>query len=255
MKPTHRHLVEDENTHAHDDDHSHNNNGHHDHDHDHSSTSSDGMNLSEIKNGQRNISNLRRLGKRRELQTTTTATATATTMDYHFQVDMYIEVDFELCAKHGETCTNGVGPKTLNYINVLFAGANSVYEVRETLNNPEYTSFTAHLTCKNACANPFVLMIYIYMYHHNRGKSIPTSMCSMSMSIPIMLPSPNPQRPSMKCMTFMVKAKHRGTFPRPIYIMQYLVKKWMVALHGLEHCAVLPMDLVLLQMFREIIRK
>ncbi len=94
-----RHLLEEN------DDHSHN--------HEH-----DGIDLTEIKNEIRNT-NIR-LGKRRDLQTTT---------GYKFQVDMYIEIDFDLCAKHGEACTNGVGPKTLNYINVLFAGANTVYEV------------------------------------------------------------------------------------------------------------------------------
>ena len=109
-KPTTRHLFEEE-PHDHDDhDHSHH------HEHDHSTT--DGIDLTDIKNELRNA-NLR-LGKRRELQTAT---------GYKFQVDMYIEIDFDLCAKHGETCTNGVGPQTLNYINVLFAGANSVYEV------------------------------------------------------------------------------------------------------------------------------
>jgi len=110
--PTKRHLLE-ENLHGHDHaalDHSH----HHDHEH----LTADGIDISKIKNGLRD-SKLR-LGKRRELQTAT---------GYKFQVDMYIEVDFDLCARHGEACTNGVGPKTLNYINVLFAGANTVYEV------------------------------------------------------------------------------------------------------------------------------
>lgn len=112
-KPTTRHLFEEEEDEHHDhDDHDHS----HQHEHDHSTT--DGIDLSDIKNELRN-SNLR-LGKRRELQTATR---------YKFQVDMYIEIDFDLCAKHGESCTNGVGPQTLNYINVLFAGANTVYEV------------------------------------------------------------------------------------------------------------------------------
>ena len=106
--PTKRHLLEENHAAL---DHSHH------HEHEHSTT--DGIDISEIKNELRN-SNLR-LGKRRELQTAT---------GYKFQVDMYIEIDFDLCARHGETCTNGVGPKTLNYINVLFAGANTVYEVR-----------------------------------------------------------------------------------------------------------------------------
>lgn len=111
MEP--RHLLE-ETTHDHHHDHDHS----HPHDeHDHSNMYH-GIDLTEIKNDLRN-SNLR-LGKRRDLQTTT---------GYKFQVDMYIEVDFDLCAKHGEACTNGVGPKTLNYINVIFAGANTVYEV------------------------------------------------------------------------------------------------------------------------------
>ncbi|KAL7444950.1 hypothetical protein ACHAXH_008268 [Discostella pseudostelligera] len=63
---------------------------------------------------------------------------------------MYIEIDFDLCAKHGESCTNGAGPQTLNYINVLFAGANTVYEkeidthlnVLHVTVNSIYASFT-----------------------------------------------------------------------------------------------------------------
>ena len=84
----------------------------------HDQSTTDGIDLIEIKNGLRD-SKLH-LGNRRELQTA---------KGYSFYVDMYIEVDFDLCARHGEACTNGVGPKTLNYINVLFAGANTVYEV------------------------------------------------------------------------------------------------------------------------------
>lgn len=122
MKPTTRHLFEEEEDHDHDDhDHSHH------HEHDHSTT--DGIDLTDIKNELRN-SNLR-LGKRRELQTAT---------GYKFQVDMYIEIDFDLCAKHGESCTNGAGPQTLNYINVLFAGANTVYEVN-TQRDKDFISF------------------------------------------------------------------------------------------------------------------
>ena len=51
-----------------------------------------------------------------------------TTFNYSYQVDVYIEIDFNLCAKNNEACSNGVDTKTLNYINVLFAEANTVYE-------------------------------------------------------------------------------------------------------------------------------
>ena len=132
MEP--RHLLEE----THDHDHSH------PYEHDHSTI----IDLTEIKKDLRN-SNLR-LGKRRDLQTAT---------GYKFQVDMYIEVDFDLCAKHGEACTNGVGPKTLNYINAVFAGANTVFEVssNESLREVSGTKSCMHLLIPLPSPSAFAL--------------------------------------------------------------------------------------------------
>ena len=49
---------------------------------------------------------------------------------YSYQVDVFVEVDYDLCDRNGETCANGLGLNTMNYMNSLFAGANSMYEVR-----------------------------------------------------------------------------------------------------------------------------
>ena len=84
----------------------------------HDQSTTDGIDLIEIKNGLRD-SKLH-LGNRRELQTA---------KGYSFYVDMYIEVDFDLCTKLDESCTNGVGPKTRNYVDMLVAGANAIFEV------------------------------------------------------------------------------------------------------------------------------
>ena len=46
-----------------------------------------------------------RLGKRRRVQGASFA---------HW-VDMYIEIDPDLCTDNGETCTTTIGPKTVNY--------------------------------------------------------------------------------------------------------------------------------------------
>jgi hypothetical protein len=40
-------------------------------------------------------------------------------------VDIYIEIDIQLCIVNGETT---IGPNTLNYINALFVGANTIFE-------------------------------------------------------------------------------------------------------------------------------
>ncbi len=93
-------------------------NDHYPHNSYNESLGQDGIDLAKIMNNEENI-NLH-TGKRRRLQSS---------YGYSFQVDVYIEIDFDLCNRHGESCWNGVGVKTLNYINVLFAGANSVYEV------------------------------------------------------------------------------------------------------------------------------
>lgn len=85
----------------------------HDHDHDH-----DDLDLSAIKQNLRGT-NIR-LGKRRQLQEG---------LEYTYQVDMFLEIDVALCQANGETCSNGVDTNTMNYIDALFAGANTIYEV------------------------------------------------------------------------------------------------------------------------------
>ena len=120
-----RRLQDDEHGHYHDHGHANqdkaNDHDHHYHDHDHHDDDHhDDINLDKIKSSLRG-SNLR-LGKRRKLQGN---------QGYSYQVDVYLEIDFKLCAQNGETCSNGVvESKTMNYLNLLFAGANSVYEVR-----------------------------------------------------------------------------------------------------------------------------
>ena len=46
-----------------------------------------------------------RIGKHRRVQG----------VGYNFHVDVYVEIDFALCALNGETCADGIGKKTLNY--------------------------------------------------------------------------------------------------------------------------------------------
>lgn len=48
-----------------------------------------------------------------------------TTTRYSYWVDVYIEIDIQLCIVNGETT---IGPNTLNYINALFVGANTIFE-------------------------------------------------------------------------------------------------------------------------------
>ena len=124
-----RHLLENETDHHHHDhDHDHHDHDHHNHSHAHGHSHSHGthdhdrLDLDEITKSLRG-SNIR-LGKRRELQEPSDE-------DYSYQVDMYIEIDPNLCANNGETCTpaSGAGVNTVNYINALFAGANAIYEV------------------------------------------------------------------------------------------------------------------------------
>ncbi len=47
------------------------------------------------------------LGESRELQ--------GGTKPYTYQVDIYVEVDYFLCALNNEDCLTGIGPNTLNY--------------------------------------------------------------------------------------------------------------------------------------------
>lgn len=70
------------------------------------------------------LSQFLQVGKRRrnDVQSTTTTTTTAL---YTYWVDIYIEIDIQLCTANGEST---IGPKTLNYINALFVGANTIFE-------------------------------------------------------------------------------------------------------------------------------
>ena len=87
---------------------------HHDHDHNIGSNIQDA--LDHIKEGLRG-SNLR-IGKRRKLQTAGS---------YTYQVDIYVEIDQTLVNDNG-----GIfNPNTINYVNALFTGANTIYEVSE----------------------------------------------------------------------------------------------------------------------------
>jgi len=110
-----------------DDHHEENDHSHHDHDHHHldlsSSSSSSNMAKETMVNLQRDLrlSQFLQVGKRqRNVQSTTTTTAL-----YTYWVDIYIEIDIQLCTVNGEST---IGPKTLNYINALFVGANTIFE-------------------------------------------------------------------------------------------------------------------------------
>lgn len=111
-----------------DDHHEENHHSHHDHDHHHfdpSSSSSSSSNMAKV-----TMVNLRRdlrlsqflqVGKRRRND----GQSTTTTAPYTYWVDIYIEIDIQLCTVNGEST---IGPKTLNYINALFVGANTIFE-------------------------------------------------------------------------------------------------------------------------------
>ena len=146
-----------------DDDHDHFDHDHSDHDysdhldlsdHDHhfdASKTEDA--LADLKHSLRG-SDLR-IGKRRRVQG----------LSYSYWVDVYVEIDYALCAKNGETCASGIGTNTINYgefrffflkcwsrivraslpsdsrnrvdyysislhsVNAIFTGANTIYEV------------------------------------------------------------------------------------------------------------------------------
>jgi hypothetical protein len=46
-----------------------------------------------------------RIGKRRRVQGAS----------YAYWVDVYVEIDFALCTRNGETCQTGIGTNTINY--------------------------------------------------------------------------------------------------------------------------------------------
>ncbi|KAL3761984.1 hypothetical protein ACHAW5_006490 [Stephanodiscus triporus] len=98
------------------DDHDHSAHDHHqDHSHDFDPSKTDDA-LADLKHSLRG-SELH-IGKRRRAQG----------VGYDYHVDVYVEIDFALCAANGETCAEGIGTKTLNYVNALFTGANTIYE-------------------------------------------------------------------------------------------------------------------------------
>lgn len=93
----HDHFHHDHSDHDHSD---HNHNHNHDHDFNPSNTNEA---LADIQHSLRG-SELR-MGKRRRVQGGS----------YAFWVDVYIEIDYALCSRNGETCATGIGPKTINY--------------------------------------------------------------------------------------------------------------------------------------------
>lgn len=98
--------------HHHHEDSSHND--HREHHHNHEMSDIDSA-LSYIKDNLRGSSV--RLGKRRKLQSGGS---------YSYQVDIYLEIDQQLVNDNGGI----LNPNTINYVNSIFTGANSIYEVR-----------------------------------------------------------------------------------------------------------------------------
>ncbi len=86
----------------HDEDHDHSHHDHGDHDHDFDPSNIDDT-ISDLKHSLRG-SELR-MGKRRRVQGASFA----------YWVDVYVEIDYALCNRNGETCATGIGPRTLNY--------------------------------------------------------------------------------------------------------------------------------------------
>ena len=118
---------EEEDDHHEENDHTHND--HHHHLDLSSSSSSSNMAKETMVNLRRDLrlSQFVQVGKRRrnddDVQSSTTTTTT--TAPYTYWVDIYIEIDIQLCTANGETT---IGPRTLNYINALFVGANTIFE-------------------------------------------------------------------------------------------------------------------------------
>ena len=106
-----RHLQED----FHDDDDHHD---HSDHEHSHHFTMSDtDRAIDDLKHSLKGLD--MHIGKRRRMQTGAS---------YSYWVDIYVEIDYLLCQRNGESCATGIGPNTVNYINALFVGANTIFE-------------------------------------------------------------------------------------------------------------------------------
>ena len=127
------------------------------HDHHHFDLSSSNMAQETMANLQRDLrlSQLR-VGKKRQrvLQSATT------TARYSYWVDIYIEIDIQLCITNGETT---IGPNTLNYINALFVGANTIFETEIDTHihvlhvelNTNYDTSTDTLTALNRMTTRF----------------------------------------------------------------------------------------------------
>ena len=125
-----RRFLSEDDDHGDDDDHDHDHSDHRDHSdhHDHHDHHHD---FDPLKTEEA-LTDLRRslrgaemcMGKRRRVEQQGAG--------YAYWVDMYIEIDRDLCARNGElaTCDAGtIGPNTINYVNALFVGANTIYEV------------------------------------------------------------------------------------------------------------------------------
>jgi len=107
-----RFLFEDGHDDHHDlSDHDHSAHDHHDHSHDFDPSKTENA-LADLKHSLRGSEV--RIGKRRRVQARA----------FNFWVDVYVEIDSELCNKKGElaSCTAGtIGPNTLNYSEFLLS--------------------------------------------------------------------------------------------------------------------------------------
>ena len=161
-------------SHTHDHHHDHDHEGHvhttphdhHDHEgHTHTHDHSD-IDLQSIKDGLRGSSI--RLGKRRKLQAA----------GYNYQVDIYLEIDNQLCVNNGESCPAGgsIPPNTMNYVNSIFAGANSVYEVRSHPLGP-YMEYIYIM-----CPYHMLLVLFLYVFFLHAISPPPTSTLILNMT-------------------------------------------------------------------------
>ncbi|KAL3823124.1 hypothetical protein ACHAXA_006454 [Cyclostephanos tholiformis] len=97
-----------------------------------------------------------RIGKRRRAQA----------ISFAFWVDIYIEIDRELCGDKGEItlCDAGtIGPNTLNYVNALFTGANTIYETEiDTHLNVLHIDLNANYATATSTSDALATMRTIY---------------------------------------------------------------------------------------------
>lgn len=101
----------------------------HKHEHDHHHFDINGKNADSILGELReNLRGGLRLGKRSRRLNGSGAT---------YQVDVYVEIDQVLCSNAGDPCAGGLpGASVINYVNLIFAGANAIYEVSLCLRIP-----------------------------------------------------------------------------------------------------------------------